>query len=58
MPFPPLLIDQDRFQALLQPFVAILKLLPVLDFSESIWRSDHCHVQVKVYIHTDEHHLC
>ena len=55
--FPLLLVDQDRFQAFHRSFVGIRKPLPVLDFSESIYRSDHGDVQVKVYIHTDEHLL-
>ena len=52
--FPLLLVEQEKFQTLLQAFVDIPKLLHVLDLLESIYRSDHGHVQVKVYIHTAE----
>ena len=54
MPLPLLLVDQDGFQTLLQESVDILKLLQVLDLLESIYKSDHGHVEVQVYVHTAE----
>ena len=48
VPLPLLLVDQDRFQTLLQAFVDVPTLLQALDLLECISRSDHGHVEVQV----------
>ena len=57
VPLPLLLVEQDGFQTLLQAFVDVPKIFQLLHLLESIYRSDHGHVQVQVYIHTAQRFL-
>ena len=50
VPLPLFLVDQDGLQTLPQALVDVSKFLQLLDLFESIWGSDHGHVEVQVYI--------